>query len=158
MNDIWFPLLMFVGVPASFLILLYAAGSLSKYLHLGRLAAGERACEQILATNTSAFPAHATEAQIVLSEVVISTDHFRSLIARIRKIFGGELSTYRSMMMRARREAILRLQQQAMAGGFTGVANIRLEAADIRGDVTAPRKKRKLTAICSILASGTAYR
>lgn len=152
----WAPVILFLGLPVVFVIAGFTVGWLNETRHFGRLEAGERECASILATNTGSFPPDATQASIVLSEVVIATDYSRSLFGRLRKIFGGELRGYRRMMILARREAILRLRQQAMARGFAGVANIRLQAADITGQITA-RKQKKLTVMCSILASGTAY-
>ncbi len=62
-----------------------------------------------------------------MGSVVIATDYFKVFAAGLRNLFGGEMKTYRTLMGRARREAIVRMLEQAQelggdAGGtFCGV-------------------------------------
>jgi uncharacterized protein YbjQ (UPF0145 family) len=62
------------------------------------------------------------------------------LLAILRNIFGGRVKAYESLVDRARREAILRMKEQARAGGAQMVVNLRLETATIGR--SANRKKR----------------
>jgi len=67
--------------------------------------------------------------EMVYGNVVISVDHFKRFLAGLRGIFGGRIKSYESLLDRARREALLRLKQEAMQGGFHAVINVRLETS-----------------------------
>ena len=41
-------------------------------------------------------------------------DYLKNFLSRIRNIFGGEMKSYRTLMVRARREALLRIVEQAV--------------------------------------------
>ena len=70
-------------------------------------------------------------AGLVSGSVVVSVDRFKQFLAGLRNIFGGRVSTYESLLDRARREAILRMK--AAASGAQLVANVRIETAAIGG-------------------------
>ena len=89
---------------------------------------------------------------MVRGEAVIATDYLKTFLARIRNILGGEVKSYRSLMLRARREAILRMLEQARQQGYDAVCNVRLNTADIGGMAT-----RRRAAMVEIFATGTAY-
>ena len=92
--------------------------------------------------------------EMVIGEVCIATDYWKSFLAKIRKIFGGRLGSYITLVERARREAMLRLLQEADRKGFNAVCNVRLETADIGGGAT----NTKGAVMIVMLVSGTAYR
>lgn len=70
-------------------------------------------------------------AELVTGNVVIAIDYFKSLMASIRMVFGGRLNAYDSLMERARREAVLRVQREADRIGANAVYNIKLETSTI---------------------------
>jgi uncharacterized protein YbjQ (UPF0145 family) len=90
---------------------------------------------------------------LLVAEVTIATDYLKNFLASLRNIFGGEVRSYRTLMERARREAMLRVVEEAREKGYDAVCNMRLETADIGGATT-----RRKVAMCSVIASGTAYR
>jgi len=90
-------------------------------------------------------------AEIVVGEVVIATDYLKSFYANFRKILGGELRSFYSLMTRARREAILRMMEKARNEGYNAVGNLRIEFADIGGIIA------RGTITVAVIASGTAY-
>ena len=63
---------------------------------------------------------------LVLGSVVISADYFKRFIAVLRMLVGGRLNTYETLLDRARREAILRMREEAEALGATTVFNVKL--------------------------------
>lgn len=71
------------------------------------------------------------EVFLVSGNVVISIDYFKRLLAQLRNIFGGRVKSYESLVDRARREAILRMKEQARAKGAKAVVNFRLETSAI---------------------------
>ena len=97
-------------------------------------------------------PANLTscEASLVTGNVVVSVDYFKRFLAGLRALVGGRLKSYESLLDRARREAILRMKEQAMDRGAVVVMGVRIETASI--------SKGKGQAIGSIevLAYGTA--
>lgn len=68
---------------------------------------------------------------LVYGSVVISVDYFKRFIAGLRLLVGGRLTSYESLLDRARREAILRMKDMAMRKGSSMVINIKLETASI---------------------------
>ena len=69
--------------------------------------------------------------QLITGSVVISVDYFKRFIASLRNIFGGRLTSYESLLDRARREAILRMKEEAKRLNAEFVFNIKLETASI---------------------------
>ncbi|MGB8330828.1 MAG: heavy metal-binding domain-containing protein [Polyangiales bacterium] len=70
-----------------------------------------------------------TSATLVTGSVVISADHFKRFVARFRMLIGGEVRSYSSLIERARREAVLRMQEsQPEADAYL---NTRLETSTI---------------------------
>ena len=68
---------------------------------------------------------------LVQGSAVISVDHFKRFVAGLRLLFGGRISTYESLLDRARREALLRMREQARSQGAAYVFNVRMETASI---------------------------
>ena len=71
--------------------------------------------------------------KVVLAQggVVISIDYFKRILAGFRSFFGGEVRSYETLIERARREAILRLKEQAKSLGAHQVFNIKFETSSI---------------------------
>ena len=69
------------------------------------------------------------EARLVTGCVVVSNDYFKKVLAGLRKIFGGRLRTYESLVDRARREAVLRMKESS--AGADAILNVRLETSTI---------------------------
>jgi uncharacterized protein YbjQ (UPF0145 family) len=71
------------------------------------------------------------EAVLVGGNVVISIDYFKRISAALRSLIGGRVMAYESLLERARREAILRMKQEAFDSGASHVINVKLETASI---------------------------
>jgi len=85
--------------------------------------------------------------------VVIGADYFKHFASNIIRVFGGNLSPYESVLDRARREALLRLKEQA--DDFDVIINVKLETC-LLGQ--AKRKKNGGAPKASVLAYGTAIK
>ncbi len=90
------------------------------------------------------------EQKLVTGSVVISIDYFKRVAAGLRGLIGGRLKVYETLLDRARREAILRMKEQAELEGANMVFNVRLETSSI-----AKGKKNKIGSV-EVLAYGTA--
>lgn len=75
---------------------------------------------------TSEFPGH-----MISSNVVISHDYFKYVIANIQNVLGGRLTSYESIVERARREAVVRLKLEAEKMGATSILGLRLSTTEL---------------------------
>ena len=92
------------------------------------------------------------EQMLVSGSVVIGTDYFKSFVAGLRNIFGGRMTTYESLLDRARREAVLRMKDEAKNLGAESIFNVKYETSNLAG------QKRKKMPVIEIHAYGTALR
>ncbi|MGF1655420.1 MAG: YbjQ family protein [Verrucomicrobiales bacterium] len=88
-------------------------------------------------------------ANLVTGSVVVSIDYFKRILAQLRNIFGGRIRSYESLLDRARREALLRMKEQAV--GATMILNVRLETSSI-----ASTSGREGVGAVEVIAYGTA--
>jgi len=135
-------------------VLALFSGRVVEFRHFRSLRRRERRLSYMLATDIKRFPGGAETArggQMIVAEVVIATDYFKSILAGLRKILGGELRSYRSLMVRARREALIRMMEKAEDKGYNALCNIRIEFSHIGGAIRGPM------VMVAIIVSGTAY-
>ena len=92
------------------------------------------------------------EQTLVSGNVVIANDYFKTFVAGLRNLFGGKISTYESLLDRARREAVLRMKEQAQQLGAEMVFNVKYETSNISG-----QSRKKIPAI-EVHAYGTALK
>ena len=90
--------------------------------------------------------------ELVAGNVVVSVDFFKRFLAGLRNMFGGRVKSYESLLDRARREAILRMKETAIANGAKVIINVRIETSSINKN---SRRKQSVGSI-EVLAYGTA--
>ncbi|MEL6579054.1 MAG: heavy metal-binding domain-containing protein [Cyanobacteria bacterium J06621_12] len=95
----------------------------------------------------------AHEAALFLGSVVVSADYFKMFASSLRNLVGGRMVVYESLLDRGRREALLRMKEQAIGWGATQVVNVRLETASIGNQTSG----KGLVAV-EVIAYGTAIR
>lgn len=83
-----------------------------------------------LASRNPPAKAHYHQA-LVTGSVVVSVDYFKRFIAALRNLFGGRVTSYESLLDRARREALLRMKEEAEVLGASMVFNVKYETASI---------------------------
>lgn len=115
------------------LVLGYAVGSARERRHLADLERREQDAAAIVAVDIETLPpgVHAAAGALVMGEVVIAADYFKSFVAGLRNLIGGEITTYQTMLSRARREARLRMVDEARALGADLVINVRYEWSEV---------------------------
>ncbi len=74
-------------------------------------------------------PDEIKSAKLVSGNVVISIDYFKKFLAALINFFGGNISSYETLIDRARREAVLRLKEDAK--GASEIINLRIETSSI---------------------------
>jgi uncharacterized protein YbjQ (UPF0145 family) len=109
------------------------AGRAAEKRHYRSIEAREQALRSVLVfserTPPTDRPIHAT--RLVIGSVVIGEDYFKRIAAQLKSLVGGRLTAYESLMDRGRREAVLRMKEQARAAGADMVFNVRFETATI---------------------------
>jgi len=119
-----------------FLVLLalgYGFGRWAEKKHFASIIEREELLRGLL-TFSGRFPPQGLgplETVLVDGNVVISVDYFKRISAALRSLLGGRVTAYESLLERARREAILRMKQQAFDSGASHVINVKLETASI---------------------------
>ena len=87
---------------------------------------------------------------LVSGSVVIANDYFKSFVAGLRNLFGGQMRSYETLLDRARREAVLRMKQEAKTLGAEAIFNVKYETSNISGQT------RKKMPVIEVHAYGTA--
>ena len=149
--------LLSLWLPLGLIVVGLIAGRIAERAHMAKLSKREERVRGVFVSDIGSFPGGVdptADAALVMGETVIATDYFKSFLAKLRKVLGGELGAYRSLMVRARREAVVQMLEQAQQHGCDAVCNIRLDPADLGG--TGVRSKGMTTV--AIVATGTAYR
>ena len=85
-----------------------------------------------ISTSKQAGPS-ARDGALIIGSVVIAHDFFRTLIIQFRKLIGGNIKPYERLVNRGRREAFIRLREEAVQRGFDRVINVRFDSAHISG-------------------------
>ena len=108
----------------------WGVGRFIEQKHLKELEEKERHLLHIR-IDTNKFQMSEDQGQLISSNVVISHDYFKYIIAQIQNFFGGRLTTYESAVERARREAIVRLKQEAEKVGAKQIMGLRLSTTEL---------------------------
>ncbi len=149
-----FQLFMQIIIPLSFVLVCFLIGKGIELHHFKKLAEREQRLSGIIVTNLKTIPPQYENAQpiLVMGSAVIATDYFKVFAAGLRTLFGGEMKSYVTLMERARREAMVRLLEQAAGQGALAVWNIRYETSTTHG------QHRKKPGGVEVLAYGTALK
>ncbi|WP_017663299.1 YbjQ family protein [Baaleninema simplex] len=75
----------------------------------------------------------ARDAMLFSGAVVISSDYFKTFVMTLRNLIGGRVIAYESLLDRGRREALLRVKEQAIQWGAREILNVRYETSTIGG-------------------------
>lgn len=132
---------MTVSVFFILLFLGYVIGKINEKRHIESLIKREKEYQSLFTSSTKSSPYEGgdVDCHVVVGNVVISIDYFKKVSAALRIFFGGNLKAYESLLDRARREAILRMKEDANIKGASIIFNVKLETASIykgeNGDV-----------------------
>lgn len=124
-----------LGVFLVLIIVGGVAGRINERRHLRALDEDERRTSHVVVSDLRTPPPGVTarEAWLVIGEVVVAKDYFKSFAAGLRNILGGEVRSYRPMMARARRQARVRMLDEAGRKGAAAVINVRYETSMVGG-------------------------
>lgn len=122
-----------LGLFIALLVIGFFAGTIVERNHYASIRKREKELVDVLAFPMRFPPDRVTPQRtfLVHGTVVISSDYFKTFVAGLRNLFGGRVRTYETLMERARREALLRLKQDARRQGAKLVACVRFETTTI---------------------------
>jgi uncharacterized protein YbjQ (UPF0145 family) len=132
------------------------AGRMSEQKHFRSLDERESKNGDFVISQLRTFPGAVggpTPPVLIVREVVIASDYLKTFLSGLRKIFGGEMRAYQSLITRARREALQRVVEDARSRGYNAICNVRFDGADVGGNA----KSRQRPPMVAIFASATAY-
>lgn len=138
--------------PFAFLLVLgLAAGTVAERRHFADIRTREARFRNLPAVTFREPPADwaVDGCGLVAGSVVVSLDYFKRFTAALRIIFGGRIRAFEPLMDRGRREAILRMKEDATASGYDAIINVRLETSRIANS------NGSTTAGVELLAYGT---
>lgn len=129
----------------------YFFGRRAEKKHYKSIIAREKIMNSLPAMASRMPPQDGNYDQVLVSgSVVIANDYFKMFVAGLRNLFGGQMSSYETLLDRARREAVLRMKDEAKLLGASAVFNVKYETSNISGQT-----KKKMPAI-EVHAYGTA--
>jgi uncharacterized protein YbjQ (UPF0145 family) len=130
-------------------------GRMAEKRHFAELAKKEAELRDILVFTGKTVPTEldVVRSQLVCGSVVVAEDYFKRMAAAVKSLVGGRLTAYESLMDRGRREAIVRMKEQARRLGATMVFNVRFETASL-AEGSNPQQKAMFSA--EFIAYGTA--
>jgi uncharacterized protein YbjQ (UPF0145 family) len=141
-----------VGIFLALLVLGFGVGRVAEQRHYRSIRRREEALRELLVFSARQLPADQTfsDSSLVMGNAVISADYFKRFVANLRKLLGGRLHAYESLVERARREAILRMKEEAQERGAAMVFNVKLETSRVF------KGRRRSVLSVEVLAYGTA--
>lgn len=120
-------------VVLTLLVLGYAFGRHAETSHFRRLDEREKKVRHIPVV-TGEWRQHLLpddRGEAVYAGVVVAADYFKFFVSNLRNIFGGRMNAYETLLERGRREAILRVTEDAVKRGAYKIINLRLETSTI---------------------------
>jgi uncharacterized protein YbjQ (UPF0145 family) len=143
-----------VGIPLLLLVGAYLIGSAVERSHYRSLRIRESASRRFPTVNFRTPPRswRIESSELVAGNVVVSIDYFKRFLAGLRMLVGGRVASYESLLDRGRREAILRMKEEAFERGYNAVINVRIETSRLASS----SRNGEGTAGVEVLAFGTA--
>ena len=137
-------------VPLVIICIAMITGSILERHHYRSIDKREKSHSRLPLLNRERYPTDrpVAEARLVSGSVVVSYDHFKRFLAGLRMIFGGEVTSYVSLLDRGRREAVLRMKEKCADADL--VVNLRVETSSIS------KGHRKSLGAVEVFAYGTA--
>lgn len=117
----------------------WVTGRIIERRHFEDLLRLESGSVEVLALTLEDLPVgwNPVATDLVMGNVVISQDYFKRFAATLKGMVGGRIGVYEPLLERARREALVRMKEDARSRGHDTIINVRIETAPLarsRGD------------------------
>ena len=121
-----------------FLMLGYGFGQLAEKRHYRSIKKREEQFKDILVFSAKTPPQdwQIESSNLVQGSVVVSVDYFKRFLFSLRNIFGGRVEAYESLIDRGRREAVLRMKEQAAKNSSQSIFNTKFETSSVSRGVS----------------------
>jgi uncharacterized protein YbjQ (UPF0145 family) len=125
--------LLFVLLPVLILVIGAISGRVQEQRHERSLARRAPLYAGITVTDLRTPPPGVTPtgAHLVVGHVVVGSDRGKQFVATLKNLIGGEVRSFETLLARARREALLRMLEEARRAGASLVINTRFETSEI---------------------------
>lgn len=122
-----------IGIALLLLLAGYVFGQMLEKSHYRSIREREARLRNIPAISSKKLPDsfQPCSTEIVTGNVVISVDAFKKFVAGLRMLIGGRVTSYETLIDRARREALLRMKEEAERLGAGFVFNVKMETSSI---------------------------
>lgn len=139
-------------ISAILLIIAYFTGSIIEKKHFENIRAREIKLMKLPHTSIGkrliSNKKPVKKVKLVTGCAVIASDHFKEFVSGFKTFFGGRMTSYESIIDRARREAILRMRESAVDSSI--IINMKLETTILSDSL------QKQPAQVAVMAYGTA--
>jgi len=126
-----------IAIFAVLLVFGYGFGQLNEQRHYKSIKKREAQLAALPAVATRLPPVdNSFQQTLVVGSVVVASDYFKSFVASLINIFGGRVTSFEPLLDRGRREAMLRLKEEAKKVNADMVFNVKYETSRIGGRVT----------------------
>ena len=140
------------GIPVLMLFVTYFIGSTLEKNHYKSIIEREKKFINLPAVSGKLFinpDKNVESAHLVSGVTIVSIDYFKRFLGGLKNLIGGEVVAYESVLDRARREAVLRMKEQAPDADI--IINLKIGTSTI-GKVT----NKGGTGCSEVIAYGTA--
>ncbi len=146
-----------VGFPLLMTVVAFFVGRSKERRHYAYLEQREREYANFMVTNTKRLPPdmQPRHSFLCVGAVVMGSDNFKRFVAGFRQLIGGRMTTLETVLERARREAVIRMLDEARGMGADAVFNVRIETACIGGS---GNQNQPTMAMAEVVAYGTGVR
>jgi len=143
-----------LGIFLTLLILGYIFDQLAERRHYRSIIEREKQTLSMPVITLKTVPQSITrcQTQLVSGSVVVSIDFFKKFVAGLRALVGGRMKSYETLLDRARREAVLRMKDDALSHNARVIINVRIETASIN---KSSNRKQSVGSV-EVVAYGTA--
>lgn len=141
-----------LGMALVLLSLGFIYGSRNEARHFKSIRKREEEQKDFPTTNFKTIPSgyKVESSMLAMGSTVVSVDYFKRFLAGFTNLIGGRMTSYESLVDRARREAILRMKEHAK--GHDLIINLRVETSSIS------KGAAKSIGSIEVLAYGTALK
>jgi len=128
-------LLLTIGFTVILLIIGFTVGSFQERRHFESIREREEALRNLMVIPSRIPPAdydqRPYQTDFVCGSVVIAMDYFKIYAGSLKQLLGGRIGFYETLVERARREAVLRMKEEARAKNAQMVFNVKFSTAGI---------------------------
>ena len=142
-----------IGTYLVLICLGFFVGTWNERRHYASIRKREEELRRLLVIPTKIPPQfnHPYQTELVTGSVVIAMDYFKMVYAGLINLVGGRMKPLETLVERARREAILRMKEDAQAKNGQLIFNVKFSTTNLLG-----QDKQKKGGCVEVIAYGTA--